>query len=428
MTRLYFSTAISDKYIGIILGAACCSALMTVGSGYLLNATGDYSGSLIWDHYWAACITTALMWFSMAGFFLVKSYRQFYSIYSITLLATLMGTVYTGHLGGAITHGKEYLTEPLALMSMDRTNNKKKINTDPLIYEDMLAPIFESKCLSCHNAQRAKGGYSMHSYTAVLKSGESGLLSLKPNQGDSSEIYRRVMLPMSHKDHMPPESKLPLTANEISVLKYWIDAGASPDQKIKDLDSSSMFSTIILGLQPSIKKYQQKIELSKIKFKQDQAELELLSSKIGVFCLPDPNAEGNLFALHTRFPSSLFENKRLSSLKPYFDLISSVSLISTDIDDDGLYYIGQMSNLTTLYLQKTKIEGPGLIYLQNLKNLEVLNLSFTKIDDKTAIDFLKFPKLKKVYLYRTNTTKEVAQALSKYKPGLQVIMEEGPYY
>jgi Leucine-rich repeat (LRR) protein len=87
-----------------------------------------------------------------------------------------------------------------------------------------------------------------------------------------------------------------------------------------------------------------------------------------------------------------------------------------------------MVNLKELYLQKTNIDGSGLLYLTNLPNLERLNLSFTKIDDRAAIDLLKVPKLKEVYLYRTNTTKEVIEALSKNKPSLSLLVEEGPYF
>jgi hypothetical protein len=68
------------------------------------------------------------------------------------------------------------------------------------------------------------------------------------------------------------------------------------------------------------------------------------------------------------------------------------------------------------------------VYLLKLENLEILNLSFAPVDDKSALDLLKFPNLKKVYLYRTNTSKEVVEALSKYKPEVQFLLEEGPYF
>jgi hypothetical protein len=47
---------------------------------------------------------------------------------------------------------------------------------------------------------------------------------------------------------------------------------------------------------------------------------------------------------------------------------------------------------------------------------------------ESAIDLLKVPNLKEVYLYRTNTSKQVVEALSKNKPTLQLMVEEGPYF
>lgn len=74
------------------------------------------------------------------------------------------------------------------------------------------------------------------------------------------------------------------------------------------------------------------------------------------------------------------------------------------------------------------VDGSGLIYLQQLKNLEVLNLSYTKTDDKAAIDLLKIPNLKKVYLFQTQVSRQVVEALQKNKPGLEIFLEEGPYF
>jgi hypothetical protein len=129
-----------------------------------------------------------------------------------------------------------------------------------------------------------------------------------------------------------------------------------------------------------------------------------------------------------KFPPAPFTNEQFRELSPYFEAFSKVSLISSGIDDAGLYYIGQMVNLRELYLQKTKLDGTGIVYLQNLPNLEILNLSFTKIDDKSALDLLKMHTVREVYLYRTNTSMQVIEALRKYKPTVRFLLEEGPYF
>jgi len=159
-----------------------------------------------------------------------------------------------------------------------------------------------------------------------------------------------------------------------------------------------------------------------------QDELEEVANKLSISIELDSLSDENYFTLAMKFPPAPFSNDQFRELMPYFHVFSKVSLTSSGIDDDGLYYIGQMINLKQLYLQKTNLDGSGLIYLQNLPNLETLNLSFTKVDDKAAIDLLKIPNLRAVYLYRTNTSKEVVDALGKNRAGLKILMEEGPYF
>jgi mono/diheme cytochrome c family protein len=85
-------------------------------------------------------------------------------------------------------------------------------------------PIFENKCLECHNPNKIKGKLLMDSAVALLKGGDTGpgLVAGKP---DESEIIKRVVLPKDHDDIMPPKGG-PLAANEVDVLKRWIAEGA----------------------------------------------------------------------------------------------------------------------------------------------------------------------------------------------------------
>lgn len=86
-------------------------------------------------------------------------------------------------------------------------------------------PIFENKCLECHNPAKTKGKLLMDSAEALLKGGDSGP-ALVAGQPEKSELVKRVILPKDHDDIMPPKGA-PLSAQEIDVLKRWIAAGAT---------------------------------------------------------------------------------------------------------------------------------------------------------------------------------------------------------
>jgi len=86
-------------------------------------------------------------------------------------------------------------------------------------------PIFESKCLECHNPKKVKGKLLMDTAANLLKGGESGagFVAGKP---DKSALIERIVLPKDHDDIMPPKGG-PLAAGEIATLKQWIAEGAA---------------------------------------------------------------------------------------------------------------------------------------------------------------------------------------------------------
>jgi hypothetical protein len=297
-----------------------------------------------------------------------------------------------------------------------------------LVYEDVIAPVLEAKCVSCHNQTKTKGDLLLSSYENLFKEGESGKPSITSLDPDKSELYNRIMLPEDHEDHMPPKGKNPMNDHEIKILKYWIESGASDKSKVLEVKADIEMGSTMNELMKELVRYKRKVGINKMKRKALQKDLDVLASDLSIVIQPDSTIEGNYFILSMKFPPATFTNNQLASLRPYYEVFSKVSLVSTGVGDDGLYFISQMPNVKELYLQKTMLNGSGLVYLQHLKNLEVLNLSYTKTDDKAAIDLLKIPNLKKAYLFQTQISRQVVEALQKNKPGLEVFLEEGPYF
>lgn len=93
-------------------------------------------------------------------------------------------------------------------------------------FERDIQPLLESKCLECHNPDKVKGDLLMHTAESLLKGGDNGA-GLVVGQPDASEIVKRVVLPADHDDVMPPKkSGAPLTADQMRVLKQWVQEGA----------------------------------------------------------------------------------------------------------------------------------------------------------------------------------------------------------
>lgn len=423
----FYKLKVGENTVLIVLAVAALSSLISVVAGYFLFASGDYSGDLMEGHFWFGAITGAAVFFTLALLILYRTTNRYYYFYFGLLVLTNATVGYTSHLGGSITHGRDYLTEHLQYM-FHSVDDDVREESQMRVFDDMLLPVFEAKCMSCHNTQRAKGDFVMSSYANLLKGGSSGALAVSPGKALESEVFKRVVLPNDHPDKMPPEGKSPMSPAEIAILKHWLDAGASDSLRVVAARGVDSMQAIVNSMLPELAKYRRRAIIEKAKLKEIEAELTTVAEKLDVTIKPDSLSDENLFLVAMKFPPAPFTNDQFRELHPYFNVFSKLSLASSGIDDAGLYYISQMTNVRELYLQKTKIEGSGIIYLRNLPNLEVLNLSFTKVDDRAALDLLEIPRLRVVYLYRTNTSMQVIEALRKYRPSVRFLLEEGPYY
>lgn len=108
---------------------------------------------------------------------------------------------------------------------------------DKVDFAKQILPIFEAKCLKCHEAEhtdatgrvkKPKGGLVMSTAEGLRKGGkESGEKTMIPGKASESTLYTLVILPISDEMVMPPEGKAdPLTDAEKELLKKWIDQGA----------------------------------------------------------------------------------------------------------------------------------------------------------------------------------------------------------
>ncbi|WP_309386438.1 c-type cytochrome domain-containing protein [Cerasicoccus frondis] len=208
------------------------AALVTVAStvfGILLADSEASAGPLISSHLRWGIATAALTVFALTlrclpAYHLQKVWSWFYRV---TLVVACGLLVWTGHQGGSITHGEDYLTEHLPWLANSNAVTVIEIPSvgSPVYYEPTIAALFAAKCNSCHKRAYFKGGLIMDSYEALLRGGESGPC-IVPGDPDASTILTSVLLPMSDSDHMPPKDKPQLTTEEVAVIQRWLLGGA----------------------------------------------------------------------------------------------------------------------------------------------------------------------------------------------------------
>jgi len=306
-------------------------------------------------------------------------------------------------------------------------NNEQELESKPLeellVYDDVIVSFLDKKCMSCHNEDKAKGDLVMTSYQGRLNGGK-GDPTLIPGSSHKSALYHRVTLSPDEKEHMPPDGKTPLTAEEIKLLSYWIDKGANPELTVQE-------AVLDMEIQPLMQDFLVELknrELNRFRQKQSAENLIESVSQASNFLLQiDPQDESGL-ALSMTFPSTVFEDNDLLNVQPVFPNITKASFIGSNITDDSFYHIGQMTALRELYLQQTKINGNGLIYLSKLSNLKLLDLSKTEISNGHLLHIIKFSSLQDLYLNETSISEEIIEAIRLNQPDLNLHLARGSLF
>ncbi len=160
--------------------AAIVTAVTSAVAGYFLYGSGDYGGELFTEHFWGGSATTALIAISayLAIRMPARPSRAKTWLYRGMLGVSMVGVVYTGHHGGSLTHGESFIREAIpALIPVDFEDKPRE---DLFVYEDLVAPILEQRCVSCHNASKTKGGLQLTSLPLLMAGGDSDHPTITP--------------------------------------------------------------------------------------------------------------------------------------------------------------------------------------------------------------------------------------------------------
>lgn len=97
---------------------------------------------------------------------------------------------------------------------------------DWISFSQQIAPIFNDHCIACHNARNPQGQYNMSNYSVILGVGQSGKAVI-PGKPAESPLFQFI------SDHSMPQDADPLSAEQIELVRKWIEIGARLDSHIK---------------------------------------------------------------------------------------------------------------------------------------------------------------------------------------------------
>ena len=101
--------------------------------------------------------------------------------------------------------------------------------TRPVEFTKDVQPIFEASCWNCHGAKKSESGFRLDQPAAALLGGDHGAVILP---GRSAESLLIQAVAGVHDEVRMPKKGEKLTAEQVGVLRAWIDQGAKMPEKI----------------------------------------------------------------------------------------------------------------------------------------------------------------------------------------------------
>ena len=390
---------ITDSWI---IGAGITG--LTTIFGLLLSKESGYSGDTLFWHKW----TAVSLFIVFSGTYWLRNlpiYQPLNSRILIGFISLLL--VSTGHFGSELTHGDGFVLEPFQ-------KGKPIYIEDAMVFDHMIKPILENKCMSCHNPDKKKGGLDLSSREGILKGGKSGKLFVT-GKPEISLLLERVHLPLDDKKHMPVSGQPQLSDEEKMILTYWIKGNATFTKKVIELPATDSLRLMGNKLFVSVNDATQNYDFS-------EASQETIDQLTNEYRTIAPLAKNSPALRVHIFNKNEFNSKKLEELTAIKEQIIFLSVAKMPVKDSDLLTIAQFENLERLELNFSNITAKGLLALKKLTHLKSISLSGTQVNyQDLQVAMQGFKKLQSIYLWDTPLTQEDLKALSAKFKSVQII-------
>ena len=392
----------NEESLFYLLGLNALFALLSALFGIFLSREGGYEAdSLLW-HKWSGIVLALLSYLFFLGYKRVLAMKPLF--FTIVWLLPLLAIV-VGHAGGNITHGSEYLLEPMAKARTRGPVDLAKAN----VFEAAIQPILEDKCVSCHSEQKTKGGLILSSLAAFEKGGRHGV-AFKLGDVENSLLWKYINLPEEDKKHMPPAGKPQLTEDDKKIILQWLKSGIDPRIKWASLQDTLELKRLVKqnssnGSQPSYS-----FEPA------DPARVQKLNN---FFRVIKPTYEGSPGLDVSFYGREKFNPSQVSELKSLASQVVQLDLHNMPLKDEDMPAILEFPNLEVLNLNYTGISGNALRNVKSMKNLKRLSLSGIKLSPQNLDSLGTLPALKEVYVWNTGIDSGRLAATVKRYPQIQ---------
>lgn len=395
-------------------GITFVCTLLTAFLGWMLSQSNYYFPTTLNRHAFLGWFLSGLTFFTwlLHSSLLphLSKWKPF--VYGLTTVILFLA----GHFGGNLTHGENYLFDSTQKTSIPISDVPlASLSQDSIwVYEDLIQPIFNKKCVACHNTVQTYGGLNMEEGAFLINVSQKSNF-IVPQKPYESKLFRRVILSQDHPKFMPPTGT-PLSFDELLLLEWWIISGAKRSQPLSAAKKDIKVNMILdrkYQITSKLKAWYEKSTLPPLTQVQ-QAELEQNNFQWRYL------ASNNTF-IEVRFLGTKIEPKHWQILTSIKDHITWLNLSNVALNDSQMEILAAFKSLSRLYLQQNPITEKGLTFLTELPHLQNLILYETALSDAALPILSAYPALKFVSLWNTNLSPASLNTFKIQNPKIEVV-------
>jgi len=425
------------RAVPALLVASCIGALFAVYHGVLLAAGSGVLSESVESHLWAGVALAVAMFLLLPVRALIARVPRAVgaSCYQLLLVGSLFLLMGASHLGGNITHGRDYLVEYMPEGMRKSLSAWPKpirefiglVDAPPpaaagelTLYDAVFAGPIGQYCVACHKPDRVRGGLLMHTLDAILEGGESGP-AIVYGDLNASELFTRITLPKDDEFHMPPDGRKGFSDTQIAWFEWWIGSGIpgdTPAAEIKDAPAdilAAIEEAIAASGMPEDESDEPVPAIPS--WKPDElASVNAALSAGRIVPISRNPADGLL--LTTAGAGESFTDADLDAIAPLAPFIVEADLSRTGVTDGGMTTVASWLGLRRLRLDHTAIGDSGVRALSELAELASLNLFNTSITNASVETLLSMPSLTALFAGETALDEGALARLANLLPSI----------
>ena len=387
----------TEKFI--LVGNALMASMVAL-LGLFLSKQDAYDTNTLNLHKWGGL---SIAFISCLLIYIKNSTANYKKIIALVYLFVLL---FFTHQGALLTHGENALSIPTPVVAVE----VKTVDSSLSVYEKAIAPILTQKCVSCHGPDKVKGKLQLQSPELIIKGGKDGNI-LTSFHNEEALLLQRIHLPNADEKHMPPDGKLQLTLEELTLLTKWVKAGGNFTKKISELAKTDSLAILAMAYKAPSKGSGDKKNTAP-----DLKEFNSNYLTVNYLFNGSEDIEVNFFQ------GTFYKIEQLKNLEKIKDKIVSLNMQGMPITKEDLAIIVQFTRLKKLNLNYTNLKIGDLEALKNISslvNLSICGMDVNQNSLKTLLDKAPFTE---IHIWTNHSSEKEFQQLSASNKKVKIII------